>query len=64
LTFNIALDKVIRGEKINTRGRIFYKSVQILAYADDIDIVGRSQAAMKEAFSSLEKGVEGDELAS
>jgi hypothetical protein len=29
--------------------------VQIFAYVDDINIVGRSQAAMKEAFINLEK---------
>jgi hypothetical protein len=55
LLFNVALEKVIRDVKINTRGNIFYKSVQIFACADDIDIVGQSQAAMKEAFISLEK---------
>jgi sorting nexin-29 len=40
LLFNIRLEKVIRDAKINTRGSIFFKSVQIFAYADDIDIVG------------------------
>jgi hypothetical protein len=25
------------------RGNVFYKSVQILAYADDIDIIGRTR---------------------
>jgi sorting nexin-29 len=40
LLFNIALEKVIRDANINIRGNIFYKSVQILAYADDIDITG------------------------
>jgi hypothetical protein len=34
---------------------IFYKSLQILAYADDIDIIGRTQSAMIEAFTRLEK---------
>jgi hypothetical protein len=29
-------------------------NLQILAYADDIDIIGRSQSAMIEAFTSLE----------
>jgi hypothetical protein len=52
---NIALERVIQDAKINTRGSIFYKSVQIFAYVDDIDIVGQSQAAMREAFISLEK---------
>jgi hypothetical protein len=31
------------------------KSVQILSYADDIDIIGRTEKAMKEAFVNLEK---------
>jgi sorting nexin-29 len=37
------------------RGTIFYKSVQILAYADDINIIARTQGAMKEAFIVIEK---------
>ena len=36
-------------------GTKFYKSVQILAYADDIDIIARSQPALKEAFISFER---------
>jgi sorting nexin-29 len=40
LLFNIALEKVIRDANINIRGNIFYRSVQIHAYADDIDIIG------------------------
>jgi hypothetical protein len=57
LLFNIALEKVFRDSGINVRGTIFYKSVQILAFADDIDIMGRMQKAMKEAFTNLEKAV-------
>ena len=37
---------------------IFYKSVQILAYADDIDIIARSRTALKEAFPSFERAAE------
>ena len=37
LLFNIALEKVIREAAVNITGTIFYKSVQILAYADDVD---------------------------
>jgi len=48
------LEKVIRYAAVNIRGTIFYKSVQILTYADDIDIIGRIQAPMIEAFTSLE----------
>jgi sorting nexin-29 len=53
LLFNIALEKVIRDAAVNMRGTTFYKSVQILAYADNIDIIGRTQSAMIEAFTSL-----------
>jgi sorting nexin-29 len=52
--FNTTLGKVIRDAKINISGSIFYKSVQMFAYVDDIDLVEQSQAAMKEAFISLE----------
>jgi sorting nexin-29 len=38
LLFNIALEKVVRDAGIYTRGTILYKSVQILAFAEDIDI--------------------------
>ena len=49
------MEKVVRDAALNIRGTVFYKSVQIIAYADDIDIIGRTQSAMIEAFSSLEK---------
>ena len=55
LLFNVALEKVVRDAALNIRGTIFYKSIQIIAYADDIDIIGRTQSAMIEAFNSLEK---------
>jgi hypothetical protein len=55
LLFNIALEKVVRDACINTRGTIFYKSVQILVFADDIDIIGRTQKCMKDAFLNLER---------
>jgi hypothetical protein len=41
--FNIALEKVVRDASINTKGTIFCKSVQILAFADYIDIIGRTE---------------------
>jgi sorting nexin-29 len=53
--FNIALEEFIRDSAINLRGTIFYRSVQILAFAYDSDIRGRTQKAMKEAFTNLEK---------
>ena len=59
LLFNIALEKVIRNAAVNIRGTIFCKSVQILAYADNTGIIGRTQSAMIEAFTSLEKAAKG-----
>jgi sorting nexin-29 len=53
LLFNTALEKVIRDSGINLITS--FMSVQILSYADDIDIIGRTQKAMKEAFANLKK---------
>ena len=52
---NIALEKLIRDTNINQRGNIFYKSVQILAYADDIDIISRSPKFLQEATIALDR---------
>ena len=62
LLFNIALEKVIRDAAVNIRGTIFYKSVQILAYADNIDIIGRTHSAMNEVLTSLEKAAKDTNL--
>jgi sorting nexin-29 len=48
LLFNLALEKFVRNAGVQTSGTIFYKSVQLLAYADDIDIIARSRTALKE----------------
>ena len=50
LLFNIALEKVIRDSGIQTRVTIFFKTVQILAYADDIDLMARTVPGLSEAF--------------
>jgi sorting nexin-29 len=60
LLFNISLEKVIRDAEVETRGTIFNKSVQILAYADDI--IARSLAVVKETFISMEKAAKEMEL--
>lgn len=39
--FNKGLEKVIRGAKLGTKGNIFNKPFQILAYLNDVDIVIR-----------------------
>jgi hypothetical protein len=53
LLLNVALEKVIRDAVIHTRSIIFYKSVNLLAYADDIDIIGRSEHDIKKTFTAL-----------
>jgi len=55
LLFNITLEYAITKSGIQTRGTIFYKSVQLVAYADDIVIIGRSLASMTEGFQLLEE---------
>ena len=55
MLFNIALEGIIRRSKIETAGSIFTKSVQVLAFADDIDIIGRNIRAVGDAYSKLEK---------
>ncbi|KAA5634528.1 hypothetical protein F3G63_34855, partial [Pseudomonas aeruginosa] len=54
LLFNVALDKCIRDSAIETTGNIYYKSAQVLGYADDIDVIGRSALAVESAYLALE----------
>lgn len=54
LLFNIALEKAVRESEIANRGNIINRSVQILAYADDIDIMARTKRDLIEAFKALE----------
>jgi hypothetical protein len=55
LLFKIVLERVIRKSGVNTRGSIFGKSVQVLAFADDIALVARSKKYLIEAFEAIEK---------
>jgi sorting nexin-29 len=49
------LEKAIRDSDIQIRGTIFYKTVQILAYADDIDLMARTIPGLNKAFLNMEK---------
>ena len=53
--FNIALEGVIRRAKLEVSGTIFTKSIQLLGFADDIDIVGRNIRSITDAYSRLER---------
>ena len=40
---------------VQRNGTIFYKSVQLRAYVDDIDIIGRTMRDVSAAFSAIER---------
>jgi hypothetical protein len=54
MLFNIALEKAVREANLDIRGTILHKSMQILAYADDV-IVARYENAVKDAFNRIKK---------
>ncbi|GFT12888.1 hypothetical protein TNCV_5095911 [Trichonephila clavipes] len=49
--------RLVRGndKPLNTRGNIFDKSTQFLAFADDTDIIAQTPTAPRQAFLSIEK---------
>ena len=53
--FNILLEMIIKAANINTSNIIFNKSNQILGYADDLDLIGRTTSDVLTAFQGLEK---------
>jgi hypothetical protein len=54
LLFNGVLEVIVRRANLQTTGTIYNKETQLLAYADEIDIVGRSQTAVRNAYLALE----------
>jgi F0F1-type ATP synthase alpha subunit len=48
------LEVIVRRANLQITGTIFNKKTQLLAYTDDIDIVGRSQSAVQNAYLALE----------
>jgi hypothetical protein len=55
LLFNAVLEVIVRRASLQTTGTIFNKEIQLLAYADDIDIVGRRQSAVRDAYLALKR---------
>ena len=52
--FNFVMESVLRKARVHRNGIIFQKSVQLLAYADNIDIIGCSKPDVTAAFSGIE----------
>jgi hypothetical protein len=48
------LEVIVRRANLQTTGTIYNKETQLLAYAEDIDIIGRSQSAVRNAFLAFE----------
>ena len=53
LMFNVVLEIAIRRSKVEIRGNIFEKCSQIMAYTDDVVVMGRSLKDGEEVFTSL-----------
>jgi hypothetical protein len=49
------LEVIVRRANLHTTGTIYNKETQLLAHADDIDIVGRFQSAVRGAYLALER---------
>jgi hypothetical protein len=54
LLFNIGSEKVMRNTAINPHGKIFNRTRQFIAYADDAGIINKSQGALNEVFTQLQ----------
>ena len=50
---NITMEYVTRQLSVETKSTIFYKSVQLIGYADDINIMGRIIRALSEVCEEL-----------
>ena len=53
--FNIALEYVIRQLSVQVTSTLIYKSVRLIGYADDINIMGRTKRAISEVYGELKE---------
>ena len=51
--YNILMEQIICAAGLRHTATIFYKSIMPLAYADDVDIIGRSICEVEAAFSKF-----------
>jgi hypothetical protein len=52
--FNVVLEVIVRRANLQTTDTIYNKETQLLAYANDIDIFGKGQSAVRDAHLALE----------
>jgi hypothetical protein len=52
--FNLILEKAIRNIEIDQGGSIYNRTLQYLAYADDVNLVSRNALMLSAAFKQLE----------
>ena len=55
MLFNIVLERVVRDSGVNRTGLIYHKRHQLLAFADDIAIVTRTEKELREVVRKLER---------
>ena len=53
--FNIALEYVLRQLSVQTTSTTFHKSVQLIGYADDINMMGRTKRAISDVYGELKE---------
>jgi len=53
--FIIALEYIIRQLSVQTTSTVFHKSVQLIGYADDMNIRGRTKRAISDVYDELEE---------
>lgn len=53
--FNLALEYAVRKTGVDVNATLMDRSAQIIEYADDLNILGRSVPAIREIFGNLEK---------
>lgn len=51
--FNLILERVMRRTTVDTNATLMNRSVQVVGYADDLNILGRSVAAVEETFGII-----------
>ena len=53
--FNFIMESVLRKAGVHRNGTIFQKSVQLLGYADDSDVIECTKRDVTAAFSAIER---------